>query len=117
MNVVKLILLMVAGALLTCACCKRPTSDLGKISGSNDIQRSISTSETESLQISKGVTTQEEVIEFYGPPDETSFKVDMVRDYIEIWTYDSIWTTKSLVLYFDSNDTVFDYRFSSDVSR
>lgn len=83
--------------------------------------------------IAKGVTTQAEILEVFGPPDLVTH-----RDDIQIWTYDKIRhevessdgylnvliagtssgrTTRSststmLMLYFDAQDVVRDYRLS-----
>ena len=83
--------------------------------------------------IVKGSTTQAEVMEIFGPPDLLTHKDDM-----QIWTYDKIRydiessgnyftiliygressrarsssTSTMLIIYFDSNDIVQDYRMN-----
>ena len=83
--------------------------------------------------IVKGQTTQAEVTEIFGPPDLITHK-----DNMQIWTYDKIRynmessngylnvlvagmggnkarsssTSTMLIVYFDSNDTVVDYRMN-----
>ena len=83
--------------------------------------------------IVKGTTTQAEVTEIFGPPDLITHKDDM-----QVWTYDKIRydiessngylnvlvagvggsrarsssTSTMLIVYFDSNDKVIDYRMS-----
>lgn len=83
--------------------------------------------------IVKGQTTQAEVMEIFGPPDLVTHK-----DNIQVWTYDKIRydvessdgyltvllagvggrkarsssTSTMLIIYFDSNDKVIDYRMS-----
>jgi len=83
--------------------------------------------------IVKGETTQAEVTEIFGPPDLITHKDD-----IQVWTYDKIRydvessngylnvliagmggsrgrsssTSTMLIVYFDSNDKVIDYRMS-----
>ena len=83
--------------------------------------------------ITKGTTTQAEVIEVFGPPDLVTHRDDM-----QIWTYDKVRydvqsssgyftvliagtssgrttsssTSTMLILYFDKNDVVQDYRMS-----
>lgn len=83
--------------------------------------------------IRKGVTTQAEVVEVFGPPDLVTHKDDM-----QVWTYDKISnrietssgyfnvliagvgskratsssTSTMLIIYFDSHDVVQDYRLS-----
>lgn len=84
--------------------------------------------------ITKGATKQAEIMEVFGPPDLVT-----QRDSQEIWTYDKIRydvessggyltvllagasnsrtrsssTSTMLIVYFDSSDTVVDYRLSS----
>ena len=96
--------------------------------------------------IAKGATTQGEVLEVFGPPDQVTH-----RDDLQIWTYDKVRydlesssgfltvfaaaggsnivgaggaglsgrrvtsssTSTILILYFDSNDVVQDYRMST----
>jgi hypothetical protein len=83
--------------------------------------------------IVKGQTTQAEVTEIFGPPDLITHK-----DNMQVWTYDKIRydiessngylnvlvagvgggrtrsssTSTMLIVYFDSNDKVIDYRMS-----
>jgi hypothetical protein len=83
--------------------------------------------------IVKGQTTQAEVTEIFGPPDLVTHK-----DNMQVWTYDKIRydvessdgylnvlvagagghkahsssTSTMLIIYFDSNDKVIDYRMS-----
>ncbi len=83
--------------------------------------------------IIKGQTTQAEVTEIFGPPDLVTHK-----DNMQVWTYDKIRydvessagylnvlvagsvkgrtrsssTSTMLIIYFDSNDKVVDYRMS-----
>jgi hypothetical protein len=83
--------------------------------------------------IVKGQTTQAEVTEIFGPPDLVTHK-----DNMQVWTYDKIRydvessngylnvlvagiggnkarsssTSTMLIIYFDSNDKVVDYRMS-----
>jgi len=80
--------------------------------------------------INKGTTTQAEILEVFGPPDLVTH-----RDGIQIWTYDKIAydyettsgtvslfrsgirsrsssITTMMILYFDKNDIVQDYRMS-----
>ena len=78
------------------------------------------------LKIQKGETTQAEILEVFGPPDQTTHKGD-----VEVFTYDKIsnymradrggllfyeaGSVRSssvsilLILYFDENDVVYDY--------
>lgn len=86
------------------------------------------------LYLQKGVTTQAQVTEVFGPPDLVTHKDDM-----QIWTYDktsydyekrsdyvtaifigaggdrvrSSSRSTMLIVYFDTNDRVVDYRLSS----
>jgi len=82
------------------------------------------------LKIAKGVTTQSEILETFGPPDQVTH-----RDGNQVWTYDKIrYDARSdagtlifysagssrssslstlLILYFDSQDVVREYRFDS----
>src|SRR6185369_13986476 len=86
------------------------------------------------LKIAKGKTTQQEIVEVFGPPDLVTHKDDQ-----QIWTYDKtsydyhsesgyLWvvfagiggdtvrsSSKStlLIVYFDKNDMVTDYRLSA----
>ena len=86
------------------------------------------------MTISKGQTTQAEVIEIFGPPDLVTH-----RDDIQIWTWDKIRqdvkvsndylyllvyggtgqrtrsssTSTMLIVYFDADDVVLDYRMST----
>ena len=73
--------------------------------------------------IVKGQTTQAEVMEVFGPPDLVTH-----RDDTQLWTYDKIsqdvetssdWRrtrasnrSTMLIIYFDPNDVVRDYRLS-----
>lgn len=83
--------------------------------------------------IVKGQTTQAEVTEIFGPPDLITHK-----DNMQVWTYDKVRydvessngylnvlvagiggartrsssTSTMLIIYFDSNDKVIDYRMS-----
>jgi hypothetical protein len=112
------------------SCAKFSNSEFDKMSGAEDAQRSNLTSGMINLKVTKGVTNQAEILEVFGPPDQTTHKSDM-----QVWTYDKIsYTVRSdagslgfysasgtrsqsvstlLILYFDSNDTVVDYRFDS----
>ncbi len=86
------------------------------------------------LSIQKGLTSQAEVMEIFGPPDLVTH-----RDDLQVWTYDKIRydvrssggylnvlvagsnsatlrsssTSTMLIIYFDSADTVRDYRLST----
>ena len=82
------------------------------------------------LSIEKGSTTQADILETFGPPDQVTH-----RDETQIWTYDKIsYDTRVsagtlifyeaasrqsgsistlLILYFNSNDVVYDYRLDS----
>ncbi len=83
--------------------------------------------------IIKGQTTQAEVLEIFGPPDQVTHK-----DNMQVWTYDKVRydietsggylnvlvagvsggkarsssTSTMLIIYFDSNDKVVDYRMN-----
>ena len=86
------------------------------------------------LTIAKGQTTQAEVVEIFGPPDLVTH-----RDDVQIWTWDKIRqdvkvssdylyllvyggtgqrtrsssTSTMLIVYFDADDVVLDYRMST----
>ena len=79
------------------------------------------------LHIVKGQTDQTEILEVFGPPNQTT-----MRDDVQVWTYDTIseyvredagtlffyaaasrrssQTSMLLILYFDDRDVVYDYR-------
>lgn len=99
-----------------------------------DAQRSGLTPGNVKMTIAKGKTTQKEVVETFGPPDLVTHK-----DGVDVWTYDKTSydyhkesgyltvlfagtggdTVRSssrstlLIVYFDSNDVVTDYRLSA----
>ena len=86
------------------------------------------------MTIAKGQTTQAEVIEIFGPPDLVTH-----RDDVQVWTWDKISqdvkvsndylyllvyggtgqrtrsssTSTMLIVYFDADDVVLDYRMST----
>ena len=82
------------------------------------------------LKIERGKTMQAEILETFGPPDQVTH-----RDGKQIWTYDKIsYSTRSdagtlifytaastvsqsvstlLILYFDENDRVYEYRLDT----
>jgi hypothetical protein len=86
------------------------------------------------ISIEKGITAKADILEVFGPPDQVTR-----RDDIAIWTYDkhniqtssrrdigtlilysagkrsssSSSTSTLLILYFDSNDVVYDYKLDT----
>ncbi len=108
-------------------CAGFSNSEFDRGAGSADARQSNLTPGMVKLKIEKGQTTQAEVLEVFGPPDQTTHRND-----IQIFTYDKISNymradrggllfyeagsirsssvSIMLILYFDSNDIVYDYR-------
>jgi hypothetical protein len=103
---------------------------LSSCSPSQPASESNLTSGMVTLTIEKGKTDQARVLEVFGPPDQVTH-----RDDKQIWTYDKVRyrtrvsagtlifyeaasrTSESvstlLILYFNDEDTVYDYRFDT----
>tara|TARA_Y100001970_G_C13763996_1_gene617171 strand:+ start:258 stop:650 length:393 start_codon:yes stop_codon:yes gene_type:complete len=117
-------------ALSLSSCAKFSNSEFEKMSGSSGAKESNLTAGMISLKIKKGETLQSDILEVFGPPDQTTHKGNM-----KVWTYDKISysvrsdagglgfysasSTRSqsvstlLILYFNESDIVVDYRFDS----
>jgi hypothetical protein len=118
-----LVILVTLWAIIESGCAKTNTSPLPSESNL--------TAGMAKKTIVKGQTTQAEVMEIFGPPDLVTHKDDL-----QIWTYDKVHydfessgryltvliagmdrqrsrsasTSTMLIIYFDSNDIVRDYR-------
>lgn len=118
-----LVILVILWAIIESGCAKSNTSPLPTESNL--------TAGMAKKTIVKGQTTQAEVMEIFGPPDLVTHKDDL-----QIWTYDKVRydfessgryltvliagmnrqrsrsasTSTMLIIYFDSNDIVRDYR-------
>lgn len=116
---------MVAGVLALPGC---------QTSSSEEASKSSLTPGVVKLKITKGSTRQADILEVFGPPDMVTHKDDQ-----QIWTYDktsydyekqsgyltvllagtggdrvrSSSRSTILIIYFDSHDTVIDYRLNS----
>jgi len=103
-------------------------------SSSDEAAKSNLTPGVVKMKIAKGSTRQAEILEVFGPPDMVTHKDDQ-----QIWTYDktsydyekqsgyltvllagtggdrvrSSSRSTILIIYFDQNDTVIDYRMNS----
>lgn len=123
MNIFKIFLSMLLLISLFCGC----NAD------KNNIRQSNLTAGMAKATITKNQTTQAEVMEVFGPPDLVTHKDDM-----QVWTYDKIRydiqssgsyftvllygtensrlrsssTSTMLIIYFDNQDIVRDYRLS-----
>ena len=108
-------------------CAAFSDTEYGKGSGSQGARDSNLTPGMVKLHIVKGQTDQAEILEVFGPPNQTT-----MRDDVQIWTYDTIseyvredagtlffytaasrrssQTSVLLILYFDDRDVVYDYR-------
>ena len=122
-------LLLVLGCLasLPLGCAAFSDSEYGKGSGAQGARQSNLTPGMVKLHIVKGQTDQTEILEVFGPPNQTT-----MRDDVQVWTYDTIseyvredagtvffyaaasrrssQTSMLLILYFDDRDVVYDYR-------
>lgn len=121
-------LLCSVGLLPLHACAKFARSETDALAG--ETTQSRLTPGMVKLSIEKGKTTQATVLETFGPPDQTTHRGDQ-----QIWTYDKIsYQTRvdagtlifydasskvsqsvstMLIIYFDANDVVRDYRLDS----
>lgn len=123
MNILKILLMTLFFSSLICGC----------NNGQNNVRQSNLTAGMAKRTITKGQTTQAEVMEVFGPPDLVTHKDDM-----QVWTYDKIRydiqssgsyftvllygtensrlksssTSTMLIIYFDNQDIVRDYRLN-----
>ena len=108
-------------------CAAFSDTEYGKGSGSQGARDSNLTPGMVKLHIVKGETDQTDILEVFGPPNQTT-----MRDDVQVWTYDTIseyvredggtlffysaasrrssQTSMLLMLYFDDRDIVYDYR-------
>ena len=111
----------------SCGCAGFSSTEFDRGSASKNAKQSNLTPGMVKLKIQKGETSQAEILEVFGPPDQTTHKGD-----VEVFTYDKIsnyvradrggllfyeaGSVRSssvsilLILYFDDNDIVYDYR-------
>jgi len=113
--------------LLMSACAGFSDSEFQRGAGQLGANQSNLTPGMAKLKITKGQTAQAEILEVFGPPNQTT-----MRDGVQVWTYDKIsdyvredrggllWygagsrrsssTSILLILYFNNDDIVYDYR-------
>ena len=122
-----MVALCIVSTVLVGGCAEFSDSEYGKGSGSLGASQSNLTPGMVKLNIVKGRTDQAEILEVFGPPNQTT-----MRDDVQVWTYDTIseyvredagtlffytaasrrssQTSMLLILYFDDRDVVYDYR-------
>jgi hypothetical protein len=125
--VTRSVALCCVAALQVGGCAAFSDSEYGKGSGSQGARQSNLTPGMVKLHIVKGQTDQTEILEVFGPPNQTT-----MRDDVQVWTYDTIseyvredagtlffysagsrrssQTSMLLMLYFNDLDVVYDYR-------